>query len=261
MAFDSSIFNHPVAQKTKWKPNTRGGSNVTPRALKEESSSRLIFKGSYYALIIGAGFLIVPSIFIIFLIGDLKGAQYLFLLIPFLFQLVGLSGSYSIYKPIIIDKDFGYLYRSYKRYKVNSNITPDKKWIALDQVVAIQILSENVKNQKKSFKSYEINFVLKDAGRFTVVDHSDLTIIEKDAVKISNLLEIPIWNIITGETIHPKDPSYTDGISHYDSKNQYDESYKQYDSYKNYDNSSENDHSQEEEDLDKPYNSLKKRKL
>ena len=62
MAFDSSIFNHPVAQKTKWRPNTRGGSSVTPRVLKKESSSRLIFKGSYYALVIGAGFLIIPCL-------------------------------------------------------------------------------------------------------------------------------------------------------------------------------------------------------
>ena len=268
--FDASCFNHPTALKVSWSPKKGGGSNFKTRVLKQESSTKLVYKGSKGIIIFGSIFILLPLFFIIPIFTKLdeivlSSFNDLFIIVPFIFPTVGVLLIYFGSKPIVIDKKLGYLYKSYKTPAIGINVTPNKKWISLNEVIALQILSERIKSKNSSYYSYEINFVFKDATRHNVVDHGKLSAIENDALIISIFLGVPIWNKMTGKTTLPEDTAYNDGISHYDSKGQYDDSYKQYDSDSRYVDPSENDRysssSQDNNDLDEPYDSLKKRKL
>ena len=64
----------------------------------------------------------------------------------------------------------------------------------LDRVHAIQIVHERVRDSDSSYTSYEINLVLHDAQRVTVVDHGSLKHIRRDAEQIAELIGVPVWD-------------------------------------------------------------------
>lgn len=45
--------------------------------------------------------------------------------------------------------------------------------------------------------------VFKDASRYNVIDHGHKASLIEDAVTLSNFLEVPLWNKITGKTHMP----------------------------------------------------------
>lgn len=271
--FDSTVFDHPIAQKTGWGPQAPGGASFKTRNLSKVSSSKLIYKGSISMIFFGGVFMVIPLIIFITIFGKindigLNDVEYIYLIFPLIFMTVGFFIAYNGYRPIVLDKKLGYLYKSYKKPRVDFNVTPGKKWVPLDQVVALQILKERVKGKNSSYTSYEINFIFKDASRHNVIDHGNLNAIENDAVTISNFLNVPIWNKMTGKTTLPKGVGYKYDTSHYDSKGNYEEekeSNAHYESGGRYDDPNENDRysssSQGNDDLDEPYDSLKRRKL
>ena len=115
----------------------------------------------------------------------------------------------------------------------------------LDQIIALQILKKKGTYQYSNFDSYEINFILKDTSRYNVADHGELSFIEQDATILSNFLQVPIWNKITGKTTLPINDNHykKEFLANHNSD------------ILNYESSEDNN------DLDKSYNSLKKRKL
>ena len=82
-----------------------------------------------------------------------------------------------------------------------------EKGISFNEIYAIQIVSEKLKNRRRKnskslrgkftryYYSYEINLVLNDSSRVSVIDHGDQKVIRNDALKIAEFLDIPVWDI------------------------------------------------------------------
>jgi hypothetical protein len=66
----------------------------------------------------------------------------------------------------------------------------------LEDIHAIQLLSEYVRRSKSSYYSYELNLVLNDGKRLIVVDHGNLTRLQEDAKKLLEFLGKPVWDEI-----------------------------------------------------------------
>jgi len=66
----------------------------------------------------------------------------------------------------------------------------------LDQVHALQLVSEYCSGNKSSYYSYELNLVLKDGRRVNVIDHGNINRIRQDAQTLSNFLGKPVWNAL-----------------------------------------------------------------
>ena len=66
----------------------------------------------------------------------------------------------------------------------------------LDQVCAIQLIREYVRNRDSQYYSYELNLVCADGKRINIVDHNSLRTIRKDAVVLADYLSIPVWDAI-----------------------------------------------------------------
>ena len=96
--------------------------------------------------------------------------------------------------PIVFDKGNGYFWKGRKSPQDVIEISSLKKCIQLDQIHAIQLVSEYIHTSKSSFYSYELNLVLEDARRMTVVDHGNLKRLREDAGKLSEFLGKPIWD-------------------------------------------------------------------
>jgi len=251
--FDPSCFDHPTANKVSWSPQKRGGSNFKTRKLTTVSSTKLVYKASKVMILFGGIFIVFPMFFIfpLFFNSDsisINFFEFIPFLIPFIFPIVGILLIYYFNRPIVIDKQLGYLYKSYKKPINGLNIAKGKNWVALKDVVALQLLSERVSSKNSSYTSYEINLVFEDASRYNVVDHGKLSSIEDDSKVISEFLGVPVWNKMTSET-------YTPSIKKEVSDNTYD-------STGRYDDEPFVDLNKDKEvDLDEPYDSLKRRKM
>ena len=101
-----------------------------------------------------------------------------------------IAGNYlliSYFSHIVFNKHSNRFYRGFNKQHV-------KKSTALSNIVALQIIGETISGEDGSYKSFELNLVLKDATRINVVDHGKLKTIIIDAEVLSKQFNLPIWH-------------------------------------------------------------------
>ncbi|WP_299682561.1 hypothetical protein [uncultured Dokdonia sp.] len=205
--FDASAFQDPLADKTAWHPQARGGANFKTRKLKEISSSELHYKGSVGGLLFALVFTIMPSIFVVFFFSggffETEGETKYFFLFILVFPAVGFYLMYIHLRPVIFDKRIGYFYKSFKKPVNSFQRTNKKNQIELDTIAALQIISEYIRSKNSSYTSYELNFVFEDGERYNVIDHAKYESIQKEAVIIAEFLGVPLWDATNLQTYHP----------------------------------------------------------
>ena len=78
--------------------------------------------------------------------------------------------------------------------------------VPLSQIHALQLLTKRVLMRGvqgrggTNYLSYQLNVVLKDKTRVTVVDHAGLEASREDAKKLAEFLSVPLWDTAKGET-------------------------------------------------------------
>jgi hypothetical protein len=60
--------------------------------------------------------------------------------------------------------------------------------VSFGNVHALQIIQERVRSKNSSYRSYELNLVLKDGSRAGVVDHGSYEILKQDAEQIAGIV-------------------------------------------------------------------------
>ncbi len=203
---DTSVFDDPFASQISWEPKNNGGANFKTRTLVEDTPTRLIYQGSLGSKIFGALFIIFPILIFYFQFnGDnASGSGVIPFIILTIFPTAGILILYVGSRPLVIDTELGYLYKSYKKPVTTRRSNPSQNWVSLDTVRAIQVLKESVRSDDSSYTSYKINLVFEDGSRYNVVDHAHLSSITSDAQLIAELLKVPIWNIVDGSVYSPK---------------------------------------------------------
>lgn len=201
-AFDPSRFDDPLAMSIQWTPIKGGGSNFRTHKFYKEGANQVGFKATLGAKLfsgvfaaVGIGAIIIPFY------NWLQNAAPLFVLETLFFIVFGLIfGGVGIYmlrsysKPIIFDKMVGYFWKGWTkpdRYRGDQKIPGS---IPLDDIHALQIVSEYIRGDKKNYYSYELNLVRKDGQRHNVFDHGDRSDFVIDANKLSEFLGIPVWD-------------------------------------------------------------------
>ena len=199
---DPAKFGDPLAVTIEWTPASRGGTNFRTHKLIEEESSRVEFKAAIGAKIFYAIFLLVgiglatamslePNTF-----KDISAESLVPFLMGLLFAMIGGLMFYFGTTPVVFDKQVGYFWKGRKSPQDVYDKSEIKKLAALGDIHAIQLVSEYVRGSKSSYYSYEINLVLNDGKRITVVDHGNLRRIRDDAGKLSQFLGKPVWDAI-----------------------------------------------------------------
>ncbi|MBU4486561.1 MAG: hypothetical protein KKD38_06495 [Candidatus Delongbacteria bacterium] len=202
--FDASVFNDPFATQIEWSPAARGGANFRTHKLVQININRIEFKAGLFLKFFAGSFTLFGIMFatiIPFVILKQQDVNPLFMIIPLLFGSIFALIGYFIYKyscsPRVFDKGMGFYWKGSE--EPNQMINPEyQKYIKLNEIHAIQLISEWVRGNKTSYTSYELNIVMKDKRRINVIDHGNLKSIREDTSSLAEFLNVPVWDA-TGE--------------------------------------------------------------
>ena len=194
-SFDPSLLADPVATKTGWSSVGSRYTNIATHKLVQVTPQRLEFRSTLKAYASAGVFLLIG----LFFFGHaVKSSSSL--LPGIIFFGIGVLMVYFGSVPFVFDKREGYLWKGRKKPENDSGEKHSAKKIALiEEVHAIQLLHDFVKKKTRSpgpryVSTYEMNIVIADGSRVTVVRHCDKESMLKDAEKLSIFLGKPIWN-------------------------------------------------------------------
>ncbi|MEO1212730.1 MAG: hypothetical protein AAFY45_04390 [Bacteroidota bacterium] len=199
-----SDFDDPIGLITDWTPLLRGGTNIKSHKLVWEGQDKLRFKASWgHIMIAGFVFLLGLSLPLLFFLGNNSGSfveASVAIIAGLLFAAIGAYLYYNGTQPIVFDKKQGFFYKGRKNTDKNSEKAKVKYMVRLEDIYALQLLSEYISSEGKETYSYEINLVLKDATRVNVIDHGKLSTIRQDASTLADFLDVPVWDVIKNIT-------------------------------------------------------------
>ncbi|MCK5033199.1 MAG: hypothetical protein KAS18_06175 [Calditrichia bacterium] len=194
-------FSDSVAQKTSWGPLKKGGASFGTHKLVGVSQRRLEFKPTVFAVIF-------YLIFTVLGFGLLSSGLYnefqtsfeldniTLLIVGTVFFVVGIILGYSGTKPIVFDREFGFYWKGRKKPNRDIEYSHPELFTPLNDIHALQILSEYIKGNKSSYYSYELNLVFRDGSRANVIDHGNLEKIREDAKQVSQFINRPVWDSV-----------------------------------------------------------------
>jgi len=196
-------FNDSVAQKTSWGPLKKGGASFGTHNLVEVSPRRLEFRPTVFAVIFYMIFALVGFGMLGFVIyqeyqsGFAFETDFVFLIIGgIIFSTVGIILGYLGTKPIVFDREFGFYWKGKKKPNRDIEYSHPELFTPLNDIHALQILSEYIKGNKSSYYSYELNLIFRDGSRANVVDHGNLDKIREDATRVSLFINRPVWDTV-----------------------------------------------------------------
>lgn len=196
--FDPSILGDPVASKTAWGPLVKGGANFRTHSFKQVSRHRAVFRPAWGMFLFGAIFAIIGGGVMVtrILQGDftLDADFFMPVIIGGVFLTVGLFIIVYFMRPVVFDRQVGAFWKGYKTPMRFADGSDTKVFARLEDIYAVQLLSEFVRGNKSSYHSYEINLVLKDGSRLNVVDHGAHRVAQIDAYKLGEFLDVRVWD-------------------------------------------------------------------
>ncbi len=190
----------PVAQKTDWIPKKPGGASFRTHGLERLDATRMEFRITRGAklfcwLFIGAG-VAVPVAFFAGAMGQ-SGAldsQLVVACVGIVFTGAGLGMQYFMGRPRVFDKPSGSFWIGRKQPDRLTQPAESDSRVPLEEIYAVQLISEYVRGNKSSFHSYELNLVLRNGRRVNVIDHGGLARLRADADTLGQFLELPVWD-------------------------------------------------------------------
>ncbi len=206
-------FKDDFAKELEWDPATRGGVGFRTRTMVIHGNGTIKFRPSLPSFAISTGSVAIGFWLIArFVMPGISARHYFYdplgviralyyqlqdqmsvgkisvTLFGLVFVVIGLVGLYKLFRPVKFD--------GFKRTFSKGYPFLRRKLVSFDEIKAIQILSENCKDTKNnSFISYELNLVLKNKSRITVVDHSDVSEIRRSGDELSKMMFVPVWDI------------------------------------------------------------------
>ncbi|MBI5099825.1 MAG: hypothetical protein HZB30_11365 [Nitrospirae bacterium] len=202
---DPSRFEDPVAEQTDWSPAKGGGSSFTTHKITKVSPYRIEFRAS-------GGAKVFPMIFLLTGIGIVLGYSFFQfshgtfsisldtvapLLFGIIFTAIGGGLFYYFTAPIVFDKKKASFWKGRKNPDKAFDNNAMKYFARLEEIYALQLVSENCRSDDNSYRSYELNLVLKDGKRINVVDHGNESKLREDARTLSRFIEKPVWDAIS----------------------------------------------------------------
>jgi len=173
---DPASFGDPLALDIPWTKAPAVSSNFRNFKLVSDGPGRLRYLPTTMQRLYASMFLLVGTALTL-LFGWLFGVYGLFGLVP-----VGL-GLYLL-MPTKMEFDGN-----------TRRCTLSKLTVPFDAVRALQLLEHlETDSEDPSFYSYQLNLVLSDKTRVTVVDHGKLDEIRSEAQQLATLLGCKVWD-------------------------------------------------------------------
>jgi len=187
VVFDPATLDDEVALTTDWTPLRSGGASFQTHQLVLQRPNRISFRPTWGAIAFGLTFIVLGLIVIticLFVEEMSLGMRVLLMAIG-----LGFAGGMRVFLvfqfgPNLFDVNRGFYTKGWF----------DAGLVRLDEIHALQLISERCRGRNRTFYSYELNLVLEDGQRVNVVDHGDLAQLQADARTISQRLDVPVWD-------------------------------------------------------------------
>ena len=193
---DPARFGDSLAERVAWTPLVPGGANFATHCLKKLSEDRVAFRKTFTMILFALVFLLPGlAIFcgaVLANAGVSLGngiAGWPALLGGAIFSAAGFFLLRSA-RTVEFDRQCGWFYRGKKP------TDPEASGAGLLLAIhALQIISEHCSGSRgSSYRSYELNLVLKDGTRVNVIDHGSISKMREDAFQLSQFLGVPVWD-------------------------------------------------------------------
>ena len=196
--FNPSSLGDPLAIKTRWAPVRSGGASFLTHQLVRTGPGRLEFKPStgarfFYLLFIIIGLGLIIGFSFAAISGNDKEV-FVPLLAGAIFTGVGGLMFYMGTTPVVFDKSRGWYWKNRLGPEKSTTHGSAKNFTRLDNIYALQVISEYCRGNKSSFYSYELNLVLNSGRRINVVDHGNVEKLKGDARTLAAFLNKPVWD-------------------------------------------------------------------
>jgi hypothetical protein len=201
-----SCFHDHVALKTDWTPARTGGTNFRTRILKQVNSNRAEFQASigailFYLFFFIAGMVMLLIVLVNAILSSREFSWDIGMIVPLsvglVFTIVGGCLFHFGTIPIVFDKTTGHFWKGRKRIDQMYGRAGFTHVATLEEIYAIQLISEHCGDSDGSYDSYELNLVLKNGKRINVIDHGDQKNLREDANTLAAFLEKPVWDAIS----------------------------------------------------------------
>jgi len=189
-----------LAAQTAWDPLARGGTSFKTRSLLTISPERLEFPATWGMRIFAAVFAAMGLVVIAVGIGVSEEAGAGITLVIFgagvVFTAIGVGLWRSGTTPIVFDRRQGAVWHGRTPPAETRSRAALAGYAPLADIRALQIIEERLSAKGGSFRSYELNLVLRDARRVNVLDHGDYPALRRDADTLATFLGCPVWDAV-----------------------------------------------------------------
>lgn len=205
-----SSIDDEIVKKSSFIPLKRGWTNIKSHDLIIENNWNYLFQVKWFFPILFLVMFSVPIIMTLIIIGselyntnfqihsDMVGEFLWPILISIIFLFPAGILFYFLYRSYLFDFQNGYFYDTRYAKKLFELIQNEKykdKIISLNEIEALQVVSERVHGKNTSYTSYELNMILKNSSRVNIIDHWNLEEIRKNASELANKLWVKVYDI------------------------------------------------------------------
>lgn len=201
------VKSDPVAEMVDWSPATQGNVNFVATKLIDCGNGIIQVSTQRKALLLIGLFIVLGLMPLAMalsagsVIGDVVTLASV--LIGAGVVAVAIKMLYAAKRPMVFNRQLGYMRPGYHGGCANKK---QFKTMPLSNIHALQILSEQDQKNRNADShnskasrygaSYELNLILKDHSRMNVIDHGCPKAVAKDAAKLADFLNIPVWSRI-----------------------------------------------------------------
>ncbi len=193
-------FNDPLALKIEWTPLVNGGANFQTCKIVEIENKRLEVVPSTISKIflnifslIGIG-LMSLGIYFVYEEKNFSDPKIILFVMGLAFSIATFLMRRILLTKKVFDKISGYFWKGSRDVRAVYNVQEDSNYRHLNEIKAIQIISEIVYTDKTRYVSYELNLVFKDTTRINIADNIKIKAIREHASKLSDFLDVPVWD-------------------------------------------------------------------
>jgi hypothetical protein len=202
--FDPTGLKDALALRVDWSPLKRGGASFRTRKLVNTDLQRCEFRPTAGALLFSLVFavmgLTVPSVIVFSSLrqedAGLASAPLFPLLIGAVFVWIGGYMFRAFTTPVVFDLRNGYFWKGRKTPMEIINHADIKCAAKLEEIHALQLVSERCTSKNSSYLSYELNLVLESGERLNIFDHGNVIRAREDAEQLGRFLGRPVWDAI-----------------------------------------------------------------
>lgn len=197
-------LNDPLALEVSWRPLSDSASNFKTHKLQKQGNEIMVFRSSkrfvLISLMVIAMGISLPFLAFVEDANDIWHAAGKFaacLVGGIAFTWVGFNMYRTASQGYVFDKGQGLFFPGGKKASkevslfLNNNAQPIKK------IYAIQLIQEiQYNHDDRPYRCYEINLVMQDGSRIQAVEHGDLQQAKRDAQRLGQFLEKPVWDVV-----------------------------------------------------------------